>query len=119
MNSQIEHMRRRARKLQAESAAARRRYPESFRAQVAAVVAQLRDKGDSWSTIEEALGIPTTTLVRWHRDSSLAEPTQMVRVQLREEPTAPSSELAVVNPAGFRLEGLDLDTALEAMRRLQ
>ena len=118
MNSQIEQIRRRAARLQAERAA-RHRYPEQFRAKVAAVVVELRDEGQSWSKIEDALGIPANTLKRWHSDEEIAAPTEMVRVQIREEPTAQSGELTVVNPAGFRLEGLDLDTALEAMRRLR
>jgi hypothetical protein len=103
-----------------------RPYPEALRHAVIAFAQQQRAQGMSLAPVAESLGLSPLTLTRWlerptqasamalFRPVSLAavEPVSAVVVR----PSGPA--LVVHGPAGLRIEGLDLDTLTQLVRRL-
>lgn len=73
-----------------------------------------------FSEIAEALGISTVTLGRWLEKEREDAPGRFREVVV--EPAVPKSaeaQLAVVTPAGLRVEGLDLSQVIELSRALR
>jgi phage terminase large subunit GpA-like protein len=113
-------------------------YPDALRERVSAWAYQRRDEGAPWDVIAAELGCQNSTLRRWvqtedRRVRKRTKPTTalvavdvdgggpLVAVEEPVEPTAsqPSRRLVcVVSPAGFRVEGLTVDEAVDALRRL-
>lgn len=110
-------------------------WPLDVRMRVARQVKGWREEGELWSSIEESLGVSRRSVSDWVR--LLEERTrkgELVPVEVAEPEGAdpgsgPSghansvadasgSRIAVVSPRGFRVEGLDLDAAIEALERL-
>lgn len=96
------------------------RYPEQFRNDAVALVDQLRDEGWTQKAISEALEIPWGTLGRWREKTNEApqtpdgfRPVEVVDAESGRQ------GVSVVSPAGWRIEGLSLGQALDALRRLQ
>ncbi len=68
-----------------------------------------RREGARVSAIAEELGVGKTTLERWRsRDSGF----------VRVEAVPAASEVTLVSPSGYRVEGLSADQAIEYVSRL-
>ncbi len=97
-------------------------YPKVVRELAVAYARQERNAGRSWTEVATSSGLPASTLQKWVEDGE--EPTvegtrALVPVEIREEKAcAVTRELVLVSPRGFRLEGLGLGDALEALARL-
>ena len=97
-------------------------YPAHVRAQLAALASAELAAGSSLSATSRRLGLAGSTLSRWLAAEPEPRPA-FVPVVFSESPApspapSPTSPLAVVTPAGFRVEGLDLDGVVAVLRRL-
>ena len=93
------------------------RIPDGVRARVLAYIRRQRAVGASWQTVARAVGVSASALKNWSRVSPPARRLLPVVVSPAEtEPSAPG--LAIVSPAGYRVEGLDLATATALLRAL-
>ena len=73
-----------------------------------------------FSEIAEALGISTVTLGRWLEKERAEAPGRFREVVVEPPvPKAAEAQLAVVTPAGLRVEGLDLSQVIELSRALR
>ena len=93
------------------------RIPAGVRARVLAYTRRQRAAGASWQTVASAVGVSASALKNWSR---LAPPAhRLVPVVVSPAGTEPSSSvLAIVSPAGYRVEGLDVATATALLRAL-
>ena len=93
------------------------RIPAGVRARVLAYTRRQRAAGASWQTVASAVGVSASALKNWSR---LALPARrLVPVVVSPAGTEPSSSvLAIVSPAGYRVEGLDVATATALLRAL-
>ena len=110
-------MEREVRKLRAaltgrESGRGRRFAPE-LRRQISGVGRRLRNAGASWSGIGAALGLPTATVRRLCEN----EARGFARVEVVDD-VVTVGDLVVVTPSGFRIEGLDANSAATLIRQL-
>jgi len=96
-------------------------YPAEVRAQVVAVAAAELADGHTLTATARELGLHPTPLGRWLESPGPRE-VGFVPVRLdgqaQADASPPSQGLALVSPAGFRLEGLDRETALFLLERL-
>lgn len=109
-------------------------YPADVRAQVVALAQTRVAEGRSVHAVARELGLHGSTLRRWLEPSLAAAPAF---VSVTVEPAgvsrpgpdgatvveaagcpASSGPLTLTSPSGFRLEGLGLDDAITALRRL-
>jgi hypothetical protein len=107
-------------------------YPPETRTQVTALARSLLASGQSRNAVAHQLGLHGGTLRRWLQ-LPVAEALSFVPVLVDERdpealgepdeaqfclrgPSVPG--LALTSPTGFRLEGLTLDDAVTALRRL-
>ena len=93
------------------------RYPADFIANTGALVTLLREHGWTQHAIAETLGISWPTLLRWssslHHDAPAFVPLTLQ--DALPDSSFPSPPLTLISPTGWRLEGLDLHTALALM----
>lgn len=107
-----------------------RRLPDQLRQQLQAEAARLARQGEPISGIAEALGISASSVRRWRAVSALKTP-RLVPVEIckesAREPLAsvPTGEepgrdplVRVVAPSGWRIEGIDLETAVRLLQAL-
>lgn len=94
-----------------------RRYPAALKQQATEYASERHAAGARFITIAQELGIPTSTLVRWC-DGTTTQPSATALVPV-EVISPSSSSITLVSPSGFRLEGLELDDAIAAMRALR
>lgn len=112
----------RVRELVASHEAGRgKRYPAAVRREVVGYARRRRDAGASWATIAGEVGVVFETLRRWCAGE---EPTtSIVPVEVIEEEDVVvgggSSEVEIVSPSGFRLVGLDAESAVAALKALR
>lgn len=96
-----------------------KRYPEQLRSRVITWAAGRRAAGASWEQIKRELGQRFDTVRRWcsaeSRGASTSRALVPVRI-VRDEPAART--VAVISPAGFRVEGLTLSEAAAMLREL-
>lgn len=64
------------------------------------------------------LSLHPKTLKTWMEDAGLASVPMVVPVEV-VEPSATNGALVLVSPSGYRLEGLTLGDALQALTRLR
>jgi len=89
------------------------RYPTKLRAQVAAWVIAKRDRGQWWTEISAALGIPTQTLVRWA--ATFGAPVRGIKmVEVIDAP--PIDTVTIVTSIGLRVEGVAINAAIAILR---
>lgn len=93
-----------------------RRYPAALRERAVRYARSRRDEGASWATIGEELTVRWETLRRWCMD--VEPPSAMVPVEVFSTSPLPQSEVAVVSPTGWRLEGIDVREAVAVLRAL-
>jgi hypothetical protein len=89
------------------------RYPVKLRARITAWVAARRERGEWWTDISAALGVPAQTLVRW-AEASAAIATDMKAVDVIDAP--PIGTVTLVTPTGLRIEGVSVDAAIAILR---
>ena len=95
---------------------ARWRTPAGLRDEITVWARQLRGEGHPLGTIAAAIGLSESALGRWLTTSGRSA-GELRRVRVVERGSAPDS-LVVVTPAGYRLEGLSVDEAVDVLRRL-
>ena len=91
------------------------RYPAALREGIVAWVHAERRRGRAWPELSARLGLRPTTLQRWCGEPS--RPTRARPVVVRPEAVEPT-RLALVGPAGWRIEGLSLDDARQLLASL-
>src|SRR2546425_11029915 len=91
------------------------RIPEAVRAQVLAYARRQRAAGHSWVRIAHAVGLSVGSLKNWSRTPAPARALVRVEVAAAEVRAA---ALVVLSPGGYRVEGLDLPTAITLLRAL-
>jgi len=89
------------------------RYPAKLRARITAWAIARRDRGDWWTEISEAIGLPTYTLVRW-ADASRSAAAEMKAVEVIDAP--PSGTVTLIASTGLRIEGVSIDVAIAILR---
>jgi hypothetical protein len=88
-----------------------RRFAPELRRQISAVGRRLRDEGQSWFRIGREIGVRGETVRR------LCEAAPgFVAVEVVDQ--AGRSDLVVVAPTGYRVEGLDVETVVALLARL-
>lgn len=88
-----------------------RRFAPELRRQITVVGRRLRAEGRSWFKIGRDVGLPAETVRR------LCEAAPgFVAVEVADGVVA--RDLVVVAPSGYRLEGLDVETAVALLARL-
>jgi transposase len=92
-----------------------RAYPEAFRVRVIAYVEARRAEGASARDAGAEIGVDWRTLLRW---SPRSPPAAFERVVVRDDVPAASPALIMHGPCGIRIEGLDLASVVELLRRL-
>ncbi len=96
-----------------------RRYPEALKREVVAYLTARREAGRGLKTTSVELGIPERSIKLWSstpRASGQPSFVPMVVTAAVAERTAP--EIVVHAPGGIKIEGLDLATLAELVRRL-
>jgi hypothetical protein len=101
----------RAKLAQRESGRGRRFAPE-LRRRISEVGRGLRDEGKSWSGIGRELGLPAETMRR------LCEQVAPGFTPVEVVNEAERRGVVVVAPSGYRVEGLDVETAVALLARL-
>jgi hypothetical protein len=88
-----------------------RRFAPELRRQISVVGRRLRDEGQTWFRIGREIGLPGETVRR------LCEAAPgFVAVEVVDK--AVVRALVVVAPTGYRVEGLDVETAVALLARL-
>jgi hypothetical protein len=100
-----------------------RRFSPETRKMIADGAGKLRDEGQSWTKIGQALGLPPETPRRlWlaRTTSTKKGSGAFLRVAVADDggTEVARSGLVVVSPSGFRVEGLDVMQAADLLRRL-
>jgi len=104
-----------------------RRYPKRLQRRVVEYYRLRSSQGLSDGEIAAELGIPSKTIVRWHEHTplpaSVTVPAPVFEPVHIVEPTAAVANAArgpivVRGPAGLCIEGLDLESLTELVRRL-
>jgi hypothetical protein len=89
-----------------------KRFSPELRQRIADVARQLRDDGQSWTRISDALGVPMGSV----RRLGDGEAAGFTAVELVDD--AGARGLVVVTPTGFRVEGLTPAAAVALIRKL-
>jgi transposase-like protein len=102
----------------------RRRFGAELRARAVALVGAARRGGRGWDEIAVELGVRATLLQKWCRGAAppafVPAPPALVRVEVEEAAPDPASGgMRLVSPAGYVVEGLDVVSAAELLRRLR
>lgn len=98
-------------------------WPEGLRRRVAHLAAQRRTRGETWQSIGQCLGLCRSTVRTWVLTfEGEATGTELVPVVVnpapRSRPARVPSHVVLVSPRGYRLEGLDLNVAVDVLERL-
>lgn len=96
-------------------------YGPEVRAAAASYGLACREAGQTWETLARGLPVSSTAIRRWMREASPAAPRgALVEVVSDSEAPPPAAPpmLSLVSPGGYRLEGLDVETALLLLRSL-
>ena len=105
-------------------AGGQRRWPEDLKAAIMAYAARRRTEGESDNAIAQRLGLYQSTLSRWRREAERAgerfRPVAIVpSLEAETLLASPAGSLQLITPAGYRVEGLDLDTLVTLLRSLE
>jgi hypothetical protein len=95
------------------------RIPEDVREKVLAYAEEQRRHGVTWQEIAKVVGLSATVLTRW-RSGRRPATGKVVPVSVRDDGTGDAvTDIAVVTPAGYRLEGISLAEAVDVLRALR
>jgi hypothetical protein len=95
--------------------------PESVRAQVVAYVREQQGRGQSLGRSARELGLSPSAVQRWASAEARQRAPRLARVRVvadRSDRRAAEPAIALVAPSGYRLEGLTLEQAVQALGRL-
>lgn len=98
-----------------------RAYPEAIRRRAVAYYRARRDEGAVIADIGPELGLPWQTVQRWAtlEGQHALQPASFAPVEILHAATLDKrGALVVYGPASLRIEGLDMDTLVELLRRL-
>jgi len=115
MNRQHEAQAIQAELAQLEHRGRGRAYPERLRKRMIAYVEARRAEGAATRIAGDEIGMDWRTLLRWAPCSTSAGFEQVV---LRDDTASAAARLVVYTPGGLRIEGLDLGTLAELVRKL-
>lgn len=111
-----------------EAAASRKRgvrqgssgYPEEMKRFAVTFTAEAISGGGTISGAARELGVSEVTLSKWMESDDLGDRGGGFREVVVEAPvsTAGSGAIALVSPSGFRVEGLDLQSAATLLKTL-
>ena len=93
------------------------RTPAALRDEITVWARALRAEGHTLGAVAGAIGLSESALGRWvsvEGDPGHLRPVRVAGQVARVK----SGGLAIVTPAGYRLEGLSLDDAVDVLRRL-
>jgi hypothetical protein len=98
-------------------------YPLGLRQRVGRHARLRRAQGETWTGIGSSLGLGRSTVRNWAAavEFEPEEPTSSmvpVLVAAEEQPVMEASEVVLVSPRGFRLVGLSVPAAIEALEQL-
>lgn len=114
----------RAAVMELEAVGRKRRYSAALRERILQYVREWETAGRERCELTEAAGVPLKTVDRWclkaRRAASQGSAGSLVAVHVATGTRGGSRgpALAVVTPAGFRLEGLDVAGAVAVLRAL-
>jgi transcriptional regulator with XRE-family HTH domain len=89
--------------------------PQAVREQVLQYAAAERARGKSWQVLAREIGLSASGLQRWMQGRT---PPRLQRVRVVADRAPQEILVTLVSPAGYRLEGLELEQALAALRQL-
>jgi len=96
-----------------------RRYPEALKREVLAYLAERRKAGRGHATVAVELGIPERSIKLWSEAPRPSGAPTFVAMTLGPAASdAPAPRIVVHGPAGVRVEGLDVATLADLLRRL-
>ena len=93
-----------------------RRYPSGMKELILGWVDRAREQGMNVTEAIRRLGVSQNQLSNWRAASRAAKQHALVRVNVVDD--VRGSPLAVVSPAGFRVEGVTIAQAIELLRAL-
>ncbi len=93
------------------------RTPRALREEIVSWATKLQSAGHGIADIAGTIGLSESALRRWLAPSDSSGKLRRVRVEKGGSLPGLQS-LVMVTPAGYRLEGLNLDQAVEVLRRL-
>jgi hypothetical protein len=102
--------------LAAHEAGRGKRYAPELRAQVVVFAESRRNDGASWAEIASELSLHLGTLLRWSKATEM-QPSRAL-LPVRVVPDAGERTVSIVSASGFRIEGLTLREAIDALRAL-
>ncbi len=114
MDEAVRRFRQQAHRELGDRQGAERRYSAGLRQQAVAYWRARETAGDGVRTVAAALGLGPVSLRRWAQDARL----RPVRV-IEAAPTRPARLVVVVDAAGVRVEGADLETAVQLVARFR
>jgi|SRR5665213_2834302 len=88
-----------------------RRFAPELRYQISVVGRRLRDESKSWFGIGREIGLPAETVRRLCEAAPGFAPVEVVNDSV-------ARDIVVVAPSGYRVEGLDVETAVALLARL-
>ena len=94
------------------------RYPLPLRREILDFARRRGAAGDRLKEIAQDLGLPWQTLHRWLERSPRRRFRPVAVVAIPPAPAALRSSVSIVTPQGFRVEGLDLESAADLLKRL-
>lgn len=105
------------------SGSRRARTPPPLKERILSFAERARAVGWTWQTTAEAVGMCRKTLDTWRRAAREGErATRMMPVEVIDEmpvgAVRPPRALTLISPDGWRIEGADIETTLELLRRL-
>lgn len=96
-----------------------KRYPVALRRRAAALARREVAARRGLRGLARRLSLHPKTLKTWIEDAELARTPAVVPVEV-VAPAAPATgAVTLVSPSGYRLEGLTLDDAIQALARLR
>lgn len=131
MEKELEQFRQEVQRLRAGRTKGSAPFPEPLRAFAVRYLAQAQEKGATFKSVVERLGVSEPTLQAWRRGQtpgskkaqrSEERATPLVPVVVQppkwHAPQLVATPLVVVSPQGWRVEGLGLEEAEQLLRRL-
>ncbi len=114
MEARARGFRKRAREENRGRTGLGRRYSGELRREAVLYLTQKKGEGASHEEVASALGVSSWSLARWTREVDTKGVVRRVEVVESEKP----SEMTLVTPGWYRIEGLSEDRLLRLVERL-
>jgi hypothetical protein len=116
MDPRIDELRHTIAEERASWTGKRWRASQALRSQVVALAGDERARGASIGRLATSLGLHPSVLRRWLGRRAVGDESATFRRVTLRGPGWPGGGLVLVTPGGYRLEGLDLSTALTVLQ---